>query len=201
MSKTIAIIASLVAICGAVAAVAYYVSKRDVDINSTADKVMQLEERLNTNTEKVEPPDQLTLPEEILTPIISILTPDGTHKITVEQRIDGGYFSVSGNLINQVNDPDNGIFLLVHPKSPKVAGWFVQPEATGLLDRWDAEAQVGNQEWPPVAGNTYMLIAIIAKRSQMTGKVNVFDPNQLRPIAISDTVTIEIGTVKMPAGK
>ncbi len=128
--------------------------------------------------------------------VIQFAEPQDGQSVQVEllESTGAGMFITSGNSTNAANREDLRIYVLVHPSQPYAGGWWIQKSAACENDgHWRSEVWTGSKEFPPHPGDSFDLIAVIARPKDVAGKLRIDDPLDIRPLAKSSRASIKIG--------
>lgn len=125
---------------------------------------------------------------ERLRPLITITAPR-SGPLAYTSKPDGGFFPVTGKVSGVTNAAAMRVFVLVHPVKPDGAGWFVQPpQPIPGNGSFRLTAQVGNDRYPPHAGDQIEIRAVVAVAAAASDGQRVEDPANLSPVVSSSTV-------------
>lgn len=133
------------------------------------------------------------------TPIaVALTSPMLNQPIEVELSESGsGSFSVSGASAEVFTAENLRVYVLVHPAEPFAAGWWIQPPAVMSRNgQWTALAWIGNQDFPPKAGDKIDLVVVVTEPDKVIGYQKVSDPKDIQPLAQSDIIQVNIGSTK-----
>jgi hypothetical protein len=112
-----------------------------------------------------------------------------------------GMFTVSGISTNIASRSDLRVFVLVHPVKPFAEGWWIQKNATTDSNgQWRSEAWAGSTEYPPHEGDSFDLIAVVARPEDANKHPHVDDPLDINPQAKSNRVSFFLGRPATPPG-
>jgi hypothetical protein len=139
--------------------------------------------------------------------VYDTFTPEPTVEITsskdresIEVRIankGSGSFLVDGNSAGVSSKPALRVYVLVHPAEPFAEGWWIQPAVVMNSDgTWSGQAWIGDPSSSPNVGDLIDVLAVVAASDQVKGHTKVNDPKDLNPLARSNTVRINIGSIR-----
>jgi hypothetical protein len=137
------------------------------------------------------------------TPSVAIIAPRSGSGVAVKLDPSGSArFDVAGTSSNVFGKAHRHIYLLVHPKEPLAAGWWIQPAV--VLERsgkWTAIGWIGSNAFRPGAGHTFQIVAVAAaERSPLpknkTGEPWIEDYTGLDPLAASEIVDVRVSEVR-----
>jgi hypothetical protein len=131
-------------------------------------------------------------------PSVMILEPLSTNNLSVK-LVDGwAVFKVSGVSANVQSNQDLRIVILVRSTRPYVAGWWRQLPAVVNPSNgdWQAEAQIGNQVYPPNIGDELEILAAVISYEQLKRDPHINDIKDVKPVAISETIKFTISEIK-----
>lgn len=132
-------------------------------------------------------------------PEVAITEPANGQQIEVRilAETGAGSFGVSGSSAEVYDDPALRLYVLVHPADPFASGWWVQQAATVDRDgQWATQAWIGNQDFPPHAGDKIDILAIVTDPARLGGRNQIGDPKDAKPDAQSDIIRVSIGSIK-----
>ena len=108
---------------------------------------------------------------------------------------DSGSFFVSG-VSERVADFNLRVYILIYPVEPHGGGWWIQPSVVMKSDgSWSGRAWIGCSGYPPHVGDTLNIQAIVTTPERVKNRPMVDDPDDLKPGAKSNIVSLTIGSI------
>lgn len=108
---------------------------------------------------------------EVTAPRVAITTPSsGSGTLCLPGW--GCYLGAEGTSQNVASNSDLGIYMFVKAQRPANAPWFRHPDKARLEDAsgtWQANAQLGSNQYPPQTGDVFQLIALVLADESVVG--------------------------------